>query len=400
MKKLLFITSQLPYPPVKGGVIVSWNLLRRLAIDFEVSVITILKGDDKQHEQAFLQQLDMPQYYSEAIDIGRSPGALLKSYLKGVPLNFIRNYSSVLEEKIHSSLPNYDYVLIDHYEMFQYIPPNNSSPKVILHEHNAEHVMWERYAQLTQNPVRKLLTGLESRRIKAKEVAFCERADLILAYPNDLKILQGLCSAAVNFQEITPCGEEQLQEAPRLEWSETETALLFVGSLGWEANRDGLIWFLENGWETLKAQVPEAKFYIVGADPDEHLCGLAERLADVILTGFVENVESYYQRCRVFVSPLRFGSGIKIKVINAAHRGMPTVTTSIGVEGMPFVNGEEIFFSDDIRTFVENCSQLLQNQSQWEEMRDKIRLFAQHHFSWSEMLKRIRRQILALDKQF
>ncbi|MEM6348505.1 MAG: glycosyltransferase family 4 protein [Bacteroidota bacterium] len=397
MKKLLFITSQLPFPPVKGGVIVSWNLLKRLAEDFEVSVGTVLKGEDQQHEANFLKQLTLDDYFSEPIEIGRSPKALLTSYLKGVPLNFIRNYSSVLEEKIHQSLPQYDYVLIDHYEMFQYIPQQLEGPKVILHEHNAEHVMWERYARLTKNPVRKLLTALESRRIKAKEIAFCERADLVLAYPNDRKILQALCSSAVNFQEITPCGEEELQQAPKLEWSQTEPALLFVGSLGWEANRDGLVWFLENGWEQLKAKVPAAKFYIVGADPDEHLRGLAERLADVVLTGFVAEVEDYYSRCRVFVSPLRFGSGIKIKVINAAHRGMPTVTTPIGVEGMPFVNGEEIFFNNDILSFVEHCSQLLQNQSQWEEMRDKIRLFAQHHFSWAEMLKRIRKQILALD---
>ncbi|MEL7535384.1 MAG: glycosyltransferase, partial [Bacteroidota bacterium] len=362
--------------------------------------LKLLKGEDQQHEATFSQQLALADYFSEAIEIGRSPKALLKSYLKGVPLNFIRNYSSVLEEKIHQSLPQYDYVLIDHYEMFQYIPETLSGPKVILHEHNAEHVMWERYARLTNNPARKLLAAMESRRIKAKEVAFCERADLVLAYPNDRKILKALCSPEANFQEITPCGEEELQQAPQLEWGQTEPALLFVGSLGWEANRDGLIWFLENGWAQLKAKVPAAKFYIVGADPDEHLAGLAERLSDVILTGFVDEVEDYYQRCRVFVSPLRFGSGIKIKIINAAHRGMPSVSTPIGVEGMPFTNGEEIFFNNDILTFVENCSQLLQNQSQWEEMRDKIRLFAQQHFSWAEMLKRITRQILALDKQF
>lgn len=400
MKSLLFITSQLPYPPVKGGVIVSWNLLRRLAERFEISVITVLKGDDPAHESAFREQITLGDYYSEEINIGRSPRALLKSYLKGVPLNFIRNYSSVLAEKIHQSLPQYDYVLVDHYEMFQYIPETGDLPPVILHEHNAEHVMWERYAKLTKNPIRKLFTSLESKRIRSKEIAFCERADLVLAYPNDREILQSLTSKSVRFQEITPCGEEQLQEEPELIWDETEEALLFIGSLGWEANRDGLIWFLEQAWEPLKVKVPAAKFYIVGADPDDVLRGLAERLSDVILTGFVEDLEPYYRRCRVFVSPLRFGSGIKIKVINAAHRGIPTVTTSIGVEGMPFQNGEDIFFSDDIPTLVTDCTQLLQNQAQWEQMRDKSRHFARQHFSWSEMLKRITKQIMSLDKQF
>ncbi|MEL6649787.1 MAG: glycosyltransferase family 4 protein [Bacteroidota bacterium] len=400
MKKLLFLTTQLPYPPVRGGVIVSWHLLSRLVEHYEVSVICILKGDDQKNEADFLQKLPLASYHGEALDIGRSPSTILKSYLKGVPINLVRNYSRVLEEKIHQAIPEHDYVLADHYEMFQYIPQDTASTKVVLHEHNAEFVMWERYSQLSRHPLRKLMTYLEARRVKAQEKAFCEAADLVLAYPNDKHILESITNKAVRFQEITPCGEEHLQDAPTLIWEETDPALLFIGSLGWEANRDGLIWFLEQGWERLKARIPDLQFYIIGPDADDHLHGLAERLDGVILTGFVDDLDEYYRRCRVFVSPLRFGSGIKIKIINAAHRGMPTVTTSIGVEGMPFVNGEDIFYSDTLNELLEQCVQLLQDQAKWQEMRDQIRNFAQQHFSWAEMVRRIRTQLSALDKEF
>ena len=96
MKSLLFITSQLPYPPVKGGVIVSWNLIKNLTHHFEVSLINVLKEDDPQHEAEFLSKIDLEEHYSLELNIGRTPGTLMKSYLQGVPINFIRNYSHYL----------------------------------------------------------------------------------------------------------------------------------------------------------------------------------------------------------------------------------------------------------------------------------------------------------------
>ena len=182
MKSLLFITSQLPYPPVKGGVIVSWNLIKNLSQHFRVSLINVLKEEDPQNEAEFLTKIELEDYFSYELNIGRSPATVLKSYAQGVPINFIRNFSPVLKEKIESVIDQYDYVLVDHYEMFQYIP-DRVKGKTIMHEHNAEFVMWERYSELTSNPLKKLVTGMESKRIKAKEKAFCEKADLVLAYP-------------------------------------------------------------------------------------------------------------------------------------------------------------------------------------------------------------------------
>ncbi|MEL7340995.1 MAG: hypothetical protein AAGM67_10945, partial [Bacteroidota bacterium] len=177
MKKLLFITTQLPYPPVRGGVIVSWHLLSRLVEHYEVSVICALKGDDQAHEEDFLQRLPLASYHGEPLDISRSPLTVIKSYLKGVPINLVRNYSGVLEKKIQQAIPEHDYVIVDHYEMFQYIPTDTGTTKIVLHEHNAEYVMWERYSDLSRHPIRKLMTHLEAKRVKKQEKAFCEAAD-------------------------------------------------------------------------------------------------------------------------------------------------------------------------------------------------------------------------------
>lgn len=396
MKSLLFITTELPYPPVKGGVIVSWNLLKHLSSHYRVSLITLLKEDDRSNEAEMMTKLDLDDYFGLELDIPRSPSVVLKSYMQGVPINFIRKYSTVIKEKIETVIDQFDYVLVDHYEMFQYIPENARS-KVILNQHNAEFVMWQRYSELSKNPLKKLVTGLEARRIKAQEKDFCTRADLVVAFPNDTEILKEVTNGKGRFQQIVPCGDEYNLDFPDINYDHTEEALVFIGSLNWEANRDGLVWFIQEGWPKLKAQHPDLKFYVVGGNPPPEMVELVNKYPGIELTGFVDDLEDYYTKCKVFVSPLRFGSGIKIKVVNAMLRGIPTVTTPIGTEGMPVENGKNIFSSMDIDDMVEYCSRLLTDRTRWESMRDESRIFAANHFSWAKQIEKINHQLLAMN---
>lgn len=398
-KNLLFITSQLPYPPYKGGVSTSWNFINYLCRHFNTSVITILKWDDPDYEQEFLTKVDLDRYYSYELNIERTAGTVAKSYLQGVPINLVRNYDPVLEAKINEWLDTYhfDFVFVDHYEMFQYIP-DHIKAKTIMHEHNAEFVMWERYSEVTKNPLKKLVTLMESKRIKKMEEQYCRKADMVLANPNDQEILLDLINHEGRIEQIIPCGEDFMLEWPDLEWENTEKSLLYVGSLGWEANVDGLIWYLEEGWEATRQRHPDLKLYIVGKQPDQRIVDLAAKTQGVILTGFVENLEDYYGKCRIFITPLRFGSGVKLKVMNAMFRGLPVVTTPIGSEGMPVENGVHLYHTQDMGEFVDCIDDLLVNRETWERMRTESRNITRKQFSWAYQLDNIRRNILSLEE--
>ncbi len=396
-KSLLFITSQLPYPPFKGGVSTSWNFINYLSKHFRTSMITILKWDDPEYEQEFLSKVDLDNYYSYELNVDRSAGTVAKSYMKGVPINLVRNYDMVLEAKILEWLEKFkfDFVFVDHYEMFQYIPDNIQS-KTIMHEHNAEFVMWQRYSEVSTNPMKKLVTSMESKRIKKMEAAYCRKADMVLANPNDQEILSELINHEGRIEQIIPCGEDFMLEWPDLSWHNTEKSILYVGSLGWEANVDGLLWYLEEGWEATRKLHPDLKFYIVGKQPDPRIVELAEKLEGVVMTGFVEDLEDYYGKCRVFITPLRFGSGVKLKVMNSMFRGLPVVTTPIGSEGMPVENGVHLYHTQDMGEFVKYIDDLLTNQVTWERMRTESRNITREQFSWAYQLDNIKRNILSL----
>ncbi|MCB0835552.1 MAG: glycosyltransferase, partial [Bacteroidetes bacterium] len=260
----------------------------------------------------------------------------------------------------------------------------------------AEYIMWQRYSEVSNHPLKKLVTALESKRIKKMEEQFCNRADMVLANPNDKEVLSQLVNGSARIEEIVPCGEDFMLDWPDLQWENTEESLLYIGALTWEANADGLIWFINEGWKKLKTVRPAVKLYIVGKDPDERLIELSRQNPDIILTGFVENLEDYYSKCRIFITPLRFGSGVKLKVINAMFRGLPVVTTPIGSEGLPAENGNHLYHTQEIDEFVGFCEELLTNQESWERLRTESRQLMKKHFSWAIQLDRIKNHIRSL----
>lgn len=391
---LLFLTTQLPWPPYRGGVAVSWRLLEYLSGHFELSLGCLLKGDDAQHEAALRARLPLADYFSVPCDRPRSAGLLLQSYLRGQPLNVLRNASPAFQAEVDARLSRHPLVLADHYEMMAYLLDASDS-RIVYHAHNAEYLMWERYAAQTGNLLRKLPVWLESRRIRSYERQICRRAAQVLAFPNDAAVLQAVSGLdAERFTAVLPCGEEEALAEPAPAWEDTKPMLLYVGTLSWEANIDGLCWMLEQCWPALKAAHPDLEFRIIGSQPDARLQAAAAAQAGVFLEGFVEDLGPYYRQARVFAAPLRFGSGIKLKVLNTLYRGVPVVTTAVGAEGMPLEAGRELYVAGDAAGFIRACSSLVQDRAAWERMRDASRSFAAQHLRNAVQLERIREAIL------
>lgn len=111
--------------------------------------------------------------------------------------------------------------------------------------------------------------------------------------------------------------------------------LLFVGGFSHKPNVDGIEWFLSQIWPEVKNALPDVKIIIVGSSPPEHLIRRADK--QITFTGFAtaDELDALYRESRLCVIPLRFGAGVKGKTLEAIHNGIPIVTTSIGIEGMP-----------------------------------------------------------------
>ena len=314
---------------------------------------------------------------------------MVKSFIKGVPLNVFRNSSKTFHQKISSIADQFDILWVDHYEAFQYVPEGFNG-KVILRAHNAWHVMWRRYAEVAGNLTHRIFASIESKRVAKVERKCCERADLILCASSDGEFLEpNLAARAKKFREFMFLGDDCQLNLPVPEYETLEDALIYVGTLSWEANVDGLLWFVQGCWQELRKQYPEMTLYLIGSNPDPRLMQLAENHHGIVLTGFVENLEEYFTRCKINIIPLRFGSGIKVKVINGLYRGIPIVTTDTGIESIPVKPGEDLLVANNHQAMIESISGLLRDARHWKSISDNARSAARDQFTWEQLSNKL-----------
>lgn len=395
--KVLFLTTQLPFPPHSGGTIKSFRLAEYLARHLDLTVLCIRKAGDEQHLETFRNTLKTAHVFGVALEKKRSFKELVRSYLFRKTINEWRSYSRHMQTLVDTHITGCSLVIIDHYEMFQYLPADYRG-KTVLHTHNAEHRLWERFAALHKNPFTKLAVKTEAWRIRQVEHKACERADLVFAAPDDIRALLAV-SGNLDRKKFTTTyhlGNDSLLLLPDLDFGRTKKAILFFGTLGWEANLDGLMWFIKNVWPLLLQQEPGITFYIIGNDPPKTLRKLARSYERIVFTGFVEDLDTYFSTCRVFVNPVRFGSGIKVKMLDAMYRGIPTVSSETGIESLDLQHRREVLVARSPEEWCSAIRELLGNKPLWDQLRMASRAKAARKYRWKDLLEDHLSRILAL----
>ncbi|NNK33115.1 MAG: glycosyltransferase, partial [Xanthomonadales bacterium] len=194
-------------------------------------------------------------------------------------------------------------------------------------------------------------------------------------------------------------GDDRQLDLPDLRFDETQKKLMYVGFLGWEPNAQGLLWFIEAVWPQLLERHPDLVFEIVGKGADQRLQSAVAAHAGIRLRGFVEDLQEIYRESRVSVAPLLFGSGMKVKVLDAMARGMPTVTTSVGAEGIAAESGRHLMVADDARIMADQVLDLLDNSALWNRLQSESRALVQARYTWRRLFDNMHRELrLALDR--
>ena len=245
MKKLLFISSELPYPADSGGKIKSMKMLYFLAQKYQVTLATPLKAGDADNLTQLLAHTPCVSHIHERVDVSRGVATLARSYCRGEPLNVTRTFDAPLKARISEVADEHDIIFLDHYESGVYLPKHYEGT-VAYHAHNAYFQIWDRYASLPGNLAVRAVAKLEAMRVRRCELAVARRADVVFASPNDQLIYKSLGIAAGKIQETLHLGNEASSAADNIHFGRTSKSLLYIGTLTWEPNVQGLIWFIED----------------------------------------------------------------------------------------------------------------------------------------------------------
>lgn len=143
--------------------------------------------------------------------------------------------------------------------------------------------------------------------------------------------------------------------------------IVFLGGFDHAPNVDAVEYFVNEIWPHVHRSLPDVRFLIIGSKMTRQIESLQSH-PNVVCVGFVEDLAEYFDYCKLSVVPLRFGAGIKGKIGTSASFGVPTVATTIAVEGMGFIHGKNIVVVDDPLTFADYVVELYQNEKLWNEL--------------------------------
>ncbi len=234
-----------------------------------------------------------------------------------------------------------------------------SNAKVIYDTVDLHYLRELRRYKLEKKP--EILKDVES--WKSIEKYLCTKSDLVIAITQKEKeILKN--DFDINEEKIKVISNiHNIQD--KIKPFEERKDLMFIGSFLHPPNIDAVTWFVNEIFPEIKKELPMVKFYIIGSEPTEEVKKLQKE--DVIVTGYVKDVTPYFLNCKVFVSPLRYGAGLKGKIGQSMSFGLPIVTTSIGAEG--FITEDTPFIiADDKETFTKSVIELYNNKELWDKL--------------------------------
>jgi len=162
-----------------------------------------------------------------------------------------------------------------------------------------------------------------------------------------------------------------------------EKRLVFVGNYLHYPNADAMLHFLSDVWPGLKDLVPDVKLSIVGQGPPSELQAYAQE-EGIEVTGRVDDVVPYLKKGRIFICPVRLGGGFRGKILEAMAVGRPIVSTSLGAEGIPAQDGENILIADKAEDFARNIHNLLSDASLYQKISRNGRRLVEDKYAWEK----------------
>jgi glycosyltransferase involved in cell wall biosynthesis len=371
--RILFLTPRVPYPARSGGTIKTASLLSHLGRRHEVGVATFCRGPLSEEQARWVD--DHGDVDTVVLDRGRTPINLVASYAVGVPLSVYRNRSGRMASLVADRLRvgRYGAVFVDHWLMAQYVPRWFTGVR-LLHQHNAEAVMWERHAAVERNVIRRAMTRAEHRRVRRYEASILDRFDRVFAVSEpDRRAMLELGADPEHFAVLPNVPDPELLERPGLSWSGAERVVLFVGSLGWHPNIEGVDRFLRDVFPLVRGKLPDVRFILAGTDPPRRLIQLVERTPGAVYVGPTDDPEALYRRAAAFVEASRSGGGTRLKVLNALARGLPVVSSPEGCHGLDVVPGEHLLVADEAGSMADSLMRLMGDEPLWRALSERGR---------------------------
>jgi glycosyltransferase involved in cell wall biosynthesis len=391
--KLLFVSSWFPYPPDNGSRVRQYHLLRRLARNHEITLLSLLPEAERQEHIPSLEAICRKVQVVPARPYKpRGPRALL-GFFSPYPRVIVDTYNPQMAHLVQAETEAeaYDLCLASETAAALYAPHaqvpvrvfddpelcnlmsklDPSTPSLIRWRHRLTWVKTKRF-------VCNLLQHFDACAVVSEQ----ERTHIKKLAPSSLPT------------ELVPNGVDL---AHYRSWTEERTphSLVFSGSLIYQANYDAVAHFLQDTLPIIHHQMPEVTLHVTGRLDGVSLNGLSSS-HQVIFVGYVDDVRPYVGGSRVCVVPLREGGGTRLKILEAMALGTPVVSTGKGAEGLEVTAGQNILIADEPAAFANAVVQVLRDERLATKLAIEGRRLVEEHYGWDAIVDRLERLMAKL----
>ena len=384
-KKILLFFQGLPYPPF--GKIRVFDMIRTLSKYHSITLVSFIHSKQEEKYIPVLKEycdnvvtMLAPNKRSFFHRIAYRIVFTLISIITIKPINVLYNFQGPMRRKMReiSEQEHPDIVQIEYWDSSDYLKDVNNVYEVI-DEGSLKFIQYQRTFHTLKYGFKKILAWYKWKITQRYELQSYRKADLIIVVsPEDKKTIQSCLPNLKNIIVIPTGIDTSFYQpvSPNLD----SKRLFFLGSMSFEPNVDAMIYFVNEIFPVILREHPSIELFIIGQNPRPSIKEFAKRNS-VIVTGTVDNVRPYIEKCAVSVVPLRIGSGVKGKILVAMAMGKPVITTSIGAEGMGFTPEENIIIVDHPKEFAERIIEVLENKVLREKLARAGRKFVEENYS-------------------
>ncbi len=385
LKTVLIVAPSYPWPPADGGRIGMLYHIRALA---ERAVAVHLICTPQPSESTERSPLDT--WCTSICTITRPPAFKVAWRRPWLPYQSVSRVRPALLQAVarHCEVHRPDIVHLEHTYL---APVRQAIPMhlpVVLGVHNLEAAALRARAASLRSFPKRLPFLLEAMRMAAFEQWWFRRgaisAWLFVSEDERREIEEKFASLRGRCWHLPP-GVDLPPERPHAPQGD---AFVFVGSLWFDPNIDGLRWFTRRVWPLVRLALPHATLVVAGRRPSPHLAMEMRSVPGIEFLGEVPDVEPVYDRARVIVLPVRHGAGVKVKSIEALSRGVPCVGTSHAFEGLAIDPNRVAGIADDPRELAAQCIAAWRGDDSQQRRAQQARGFVRAHHAWNVVAER------------
>jgi len=389
--RVLHITNKPIFPLIDGGCVAS-NELQRVLIhaEFEVKYITISTPKHPFSLGNFPEKrVGIVQPEHVFIDTSIRLKSAIKSVITNQSYPVSRFYSSEFASKIKEQLElnPVGLVILDSIFVLPYLSiiRKFSTAKIFVRAHNVEHQLWQQQIKLESNFFKKWILKKLVSDLKKFEIS-------------NLKLVDGiLCISQSDQETYSKLGIQTPMITLPISMKERDNkvdyskkSLFFIGAMNWLPNQQALDWLMNSIFPAIQVRIPGVELHIAGSFSEN----IKTKNSNIKLHGKVADASHFMQNHGVLIAPFKSGSGVRVKLLEAMNLGVPTLSTSIGFQGIPIESGTHCICLDTEKEMIDTAFFLLENEEKRKEIGENARIFAQQNYS----IQAIKEQFIAFFK--